>query len=203
MIRGEAVEVRRFDESSGWSSEAVGNVLPGAPSTEGGTSGAAVTSVEFHFPKPYGAPLKGKWVRWRGRDYQVLGDPQPYLDGATPGPWNRPAKAAARTYAEPIRVLARRSGQDDYGRPTASWEPAWEGLCRERDRLTEAGWQAGASSDDGALSVALMPDAALLSLRASSCRATVLGREMEVSSIGWAGGPGSEVAMELVERRET
>ncbi len=203
MIRGEPVEVRRFDEASGWSSEVVGGVLPGAPSTEGGVSGAAVTSVEFHFPKAYGASLRGAWVGWRGRDYQVLGDPQPYLEGATSGPWNRPARAAARSYAVPVSVLARRSGQDEYGRPTASWEPAWEGLCRERDRLTEAGWQAGAASDEGSLSVALMPDATLLALRASSCRALVMGREMEVSSIGWTGGPGSEVAMGLVERRAT
>ena len=45
--------------------------------------------MTFHFPKAYARSLKGCSVRYGGRTYAVVGDPQPYLDANCPGEWNR------------------------------------------------------------------------------------------------------------------
>ncbi|WP_296012704.1 hypothetical protein [uncultured Adlercreutzia sp.] len=193
MIRGEAVEVMRFDPSSGWSSEAVADVLPGAPTTEGGSSGAAVTSVEFHFPKGWDGPLRGAWLCWRGRTFQVLGDPQPYAEANTPGRWNRPAKAAARFYGERCLLQRPDSSTDEYGRTSPRWETVWEGSVREPEAAEAAQWKAQGESPEPSRTYAAMPDADLLSAAASSLRAVVAGRQLRVASVSQAGGASGEV----------
>jgi hypothetical protein len=76
--------------------EAVAGVLVSAPSTS--DLGAdrpegydAVLSV--HFPKAYTASLLGCSIElpdpWP--DVRVIGDPQPLMEGLTPGRWNREA----------------------------------------------------------------------------------------------------------------
>lgn len=51
------------------------------------------TVMTFHFPKTYIGSLKGCLIGWRGRWWEVIGDPQPYARGSTPGVWNRPVQA--------------------------------------------------------------------------------------------------------------
>jgi len=51
------------------------------------------TRAEFtlHFPKTYSGSLRGAHVVVRGGEpLAVEGDPQPYTNENTPGPWNRP-----------------------------------------------------------------------------------------------------------------
>lgn len=45
--------------------------------------------MTFHFPKTYTASLRDCQIRYGGREYPVIGDPQPYLDANCPGEWNR------------------------------------------------------------------------------------------------------------------
>jgi hypothetical protein len=67
----------------------------------GSTSGTAqemnmrgvVVDAEFHFPKTYTASLRGCSIAYGGHTYRVVGDPRPYMDANTPGPWNRPVQA--------------------------------------------------------------------------------------------------------------
>lgn len=71
--------------------EQVSGVLP----QPGGTSDVGAERPEgvrvdmtFHFPKGYGKSLKGCEVVYGGRSYRVVGDPQPYVEENTPGPWD-------------------------------------------------------------------------------------------------------------------
>lgn len=201
MIRGEAVEVMRFDGAA-WESETVPGVLPGTPTTEGGTSGAASTSVEFHFPKGYGAPLARAWLKWRGRVFQMMGDPQPYLEANVPGPWAMPAKATARDYREPLALKSLGSAQDEFGRVTAVPSLLWEGRCREASAEEAEAWRAGSPASAPRLALAAMPDAALLSARPGETAAEYAGALWDVASVSWTGGTGSEIAIELAGRRE-
>lgn len=70
--------------------ETVPNVLPQPGGTsdvgEGRPEGVRV-DMTFHFPKGYGKSLKGCLVLYGGRSYRVVGDPQPYVEEDTPGPW--------------------------------------------------------------------------------------------------------------------
>lgn len=106
MIRGEDVVVVRrtidgrdamgepiFTEST----ETVANVLS-APSTtdemdETNRAFGIVCERTFHFPKSYTASLEGCSVRWGGREWRIVGDPQRYIPENTPTPWNCAAKA--------------------------------------------------------------------------------------------------------------
>ncbi len=70
----------------------VDNVLPqpGSTSDLDATRPEGVTvAMTFHFPKTFIESLKGCAISYLNRTYRVIGDPQPYLKGATPGPWNR------------------------------------------------------------------------------------------------------------------
>lgn len=70
----------------------VSNVIPQPGATENldETRPEGVTAdMTFHFPKTYTESLKGARIRYREREYSVIGDPQPYLDANTPGDWNR------------------------------------------------------------------------------------------------------------------
>lgn len=48
--------------------------------------------AEFHFPKSYTASLRGCSIAYADHTYKVIGNPQPYMDANTPGPWNRPVQ---------------------------------------------------------------------------------------------------------------
>lgn len=196
MIGSEAVEVMRFDGAS-WESETVMGVLPGTPTTEGGMSGAASTSVEFHFPRGYGESLAGAWLKWRGRMFQVMGDPQPYLEANVPGRWTMPAKATAREYPEELALLAPSAARDEFGDVSAEWREAWKGRCRivgaEEARQT----MPAAEFDESEAQVAVMPDAVLLGLGAASVSARLRGAAFEVASVAQSAGIGSEVVVAL------
>ncbi len=46
-----------------------------------------------HFPKTFTGSLRGASVKVRAdKARKVIGDPQPYTDANTPGPWNRPVE---------------------------------------------------------------------------------------------------------------
>lgn len=106
LIRGREVEVLRpvrATDAHGnaapgpWEVEAtVPNVLPqpGAAS-DGATADLAESrpdgsrvDMTFHFPKGYGRSLKGRRIRFAGREFRVVGDPQPYAEENTPCEWN-------------------------------------------------------------------------------------------------------------------
>lgn len=201
MIRGEAVDVMRFDGAV-WESETVAGVLPGVPTTEGGTSGAASTSVEFHFPRGYGESLAGAWIEWRRRLFQVVGDPQPYLEANVPGRWTMPAKATARDYREPLTLKSLGTVQDEYGRVSAVPSPLWEGRCREASAEEAEAWRAGSPAPEPRLTLAAMPHADLLAARPGEAVAEYAGALWDVASVSRTGGAGSEVAIELAGRRE-
>lgn len=108
LISGACVTVsRRADPSTdphgnavygSWTEEQVENVLPQPGSTsdlDGSRPDGAKVVVTFHFPKAYTASLKGCKVSYGGREYSVVGDPQPYAEADTPGPWNRPVECEA------------------------------------------------------------------------------------------------------------
>lgn len=107
LIRGVSVEVTRRvptgtdrfgAETFETETEAVGNVLPDPDTT--GDVGAerpdgVTVDMRFHFPKGYGRSLRGCVVSYDGRAYRVIGDPQPYVEADTPGPWNLTVDAEA------------------------------------------------------------------------------------------------------------
>ena len=109
MIRGEDVVVLRRRKVGTdplnapafgpWEPEAepvCALVAPGATADlEASRPAGAVVALTLHFPKSYTAPLKGCMVRARGRDWRVVGDPQPYASVNVPGPWNRPVEVEA------------------------------------------------------------------------------------------------------------
>lgn len=90
-----AVDAHGNEVPSEWVSEPVANVLPqpGATSDLDSSRPNGVTvSMTFHFPKTYTASLRGCLIRYGGREYPVIGDPQTYLDANCPGEWNRPVE---------------------------------------------------------------------------------------------------------------
>lgn len=107
LIRGTSVEVTRRvpsgtdrfgAETYETQTETVDNVLPQPGSTSSSTgstddlgeerpNGVSV-DMAFHFPKGYGRSLRGCVISYDGRDYRVIGDPQPLVEANTPGPWN-------------------------------------------------------------------------------------------------------------------
>lgn len=50
--------------------------------------GDSVT-LTLHFPKTYTGSLRSARLAVRGVMYEVVGDPQPYIDQNVPGAWNR------------------------------------------------------------------------------------------------------------------
>lgn len=107
MIQGMTVEVLARDDTgvddfgmpvSGWRVTAtVDDVLAAPTSTQDLPSDVWMngdkTTITFHFPKTFTGSLRGCRIRAvTSRDslWEVIGDPQPYMAGLTPGPWNRP-----------------------------------------------------------------------------------------------------------------
>ena len=104
MIQGERVtlfaQVKGAEDSYGvpsveWRAQSVvENVLvapSGTADLEPGmhADGDSVT-LTLHFPKTYTGSLRSCRVAVRGVMYDVVGDPQPYIDQNVPGAWNRP-----------------------------------------------------------------------------------------------------------------
>lgn len=48
--------------------------------------------LTLHFPKTYTDGLRGCQIEVYGQVYDVVGDPQPYMQSNTPGQWNRPVE---------------------------------------------------------------------------------------------------------------
>lgn len=81
-----------------WEPEDVSGVIatPGATADLEASRPEGVTvAMTFHFPKGYGKPLKGCRILWGGREYRVVGDPQPYMAENVPGPVNMPVECEA------------------------------------------------------------------------------------------------------------
>lgn len=73
----------------------VENVLidpkPGTDVTDSVRPDGTRAEYILHFPKTFVGSLRGASVRVRDSGpMQVEGDPQPYTNANTPGPWNRP-----------------------------------------------------------------------------------------------------------------
>ena len=50
----------------------------------------------LHFPKSFTGSLRGARIKVRGEVFHVVGDPKPYQNNLTPGPWNRPVEVEDR-----------------------------------------------------------------------------------------------------------
>lgn len=91
----------------------LGNEVPGAPTPvevpgvlvanpstdemEAARAAGISLAYTLHFPKAFTGSLRGCTVLlpepWENEvGYRVVGDPRPYMDGNTPGPWNRPVQ---------------------------------------------------------------------------------------------------------------
>lgn len=104
LIQGETVTIKRtaatYDElgeptSVETSTETVEGVLasPGATADLDSSRPNGVTvAFTLHFPKSYGGELKDATVNVRGIDYKVVGDPQRFAEGNTPGEWDMTAE---------------------------------------------------------------------------------------------------------------
>ena len=44
----------------------------------------------LHFPRGFGQTLRGAKVTVRGKEYHVMGDPEPYTESNVRGPWTMP-----------------------------------------------------------------------------------------------------------------
>lgn len=106
MIRGEKVtvvarEVVGRDELNEPVYELVESVVenvvvapgPREDLAEGSRPDGVRVSWTVHFPKTFTGSLRGASVKVRADvARKVIGDPQPYTDANTPGPWNRPVE---------------------------------------------------------------------------------------------------------------
>lgn len=72
--------------------EQVGDVLfaPGGTSalSESFRAAGYVVDAEFHFPKTFRGDLSGCAIELDGESYEVVGKPERYMSGNTPGRWN-------------------------------------------------------------------------------------------------------------------
>ena len=109
LLQGEQVVVERVvspgvdafgDPLPGqWVPEAVDDVLV-APGGRNDLDASRPEGVEvkwtLHFPKGYPATLRGARVVVRGQEPAfVVGDPQHYTEGNTPGAWSMPVELTA------------------------------------------------------------------------------------------------------------
>ena len=103
MIRGETVYVsllalgdpdRLHNPTKTYSEPAAVDNVVVAPSTGeelGDVRPDGMRSVyTLHFPRGYAQRLRGAKVTVRGREYHVLGAPEPYTEGNVRGPWTMP-----------------------------------------------------------------------------------------------------------------
>lgn len=76
-------------------SETVSGVLPqpgGTADLDASRPDGVMVSMTFHWPRGDHRPLKGCTISYDGRDYRVIGDPQPYISENCPGPFDRPVE---------------------------------------------------------------------------------------------------------------
>lgn len=106
MIFGDRISLRvrqsgsldefRNERAEYGSAQTVSNVLV-APSSSQDLGAERpdgdATIMTFHFPKTFIGKLKGCLIGWKGKQWEVIGDPQPYSRDSTPGMWNRPVQA--------------------------------------------------------------------------------------------------------------
>lgn len=100
LIAGETVTVRNIEQAFDELGEPTGAtvaetvvdnvvVCPGATADLDSTRpNGVMVAYTLCFPKDCDVRLKGATVNVRGVDYLVIGDPQRYTEGNTPGPWN-------------------------------------------------------------------------------------------------------------------
>lgn len=106
LIRGETVTVGLYEPGEPdqfgeyrptWADESVDNVLFQVGTTDDlaatRPNGTRIDAT-FHFTKRYVADLEGRGkslyrahIKYRGKTYEVEGDPQPTMAANTPGPW--------------------------------------------------------------------------------------------------------------------
>ena len=100
LIQGESVTVmtpeytydEHMNEIETWSEQVVDNVVV-APTTTSSTVSDTVRPhgtkaiLNLGFPKTFDASLRGCHVVVRGREYAVVGDPQPNTAANCPTPW--------------------------------------------------------------------------------------------------------------------
>lgn len=103
LIKGETVtviapneEYDRFGEpvdSDPVETDVLCVVCPGATTDFDATRPDGIdVAYTVHFPKTWTDSLRGCKVRVRGREYEVVGDPQAYTTANTPGLYNRPCE---------------------------------------------------------------------------------------------------------------
>lgn len=111
LIQGESVTVltptytydEHMNEVEEWSEQTVENVVV-APTSASASSGDVSDTARPHgtkailnlgFPKTFDASLRGCHVIVRGREYAVVGDPQPNTLANCPTPWWYSARVEA------------------------------------------------------------------------------------------------------------
>lgn len=90
--RGPAWDSPRAERES----RAVSGVLPqpgGSSDLEAARPDGVRVAMTFHWPKADRASLKGCRIEYGGREYRVIGDPQPYA--FAPGPFDRAVETEA------------------------------------------------------------------------------------------------------------
>lgn len=95
MIRGETVSVSLLTNGAHAKATDVSNVVidPYTYDEMDETRPDGITSsFTLHFPRGYSDDLRGALVTVRGKEYRVVGDPQPYTEANVPGPWTMPVK---------------------------------------------------------------------------------------------------------------
>lgn len=100
VMRRERVGTDRFGapEWGAWVREEVPGVLAqvgGTADLEASRPAGVRADMTFHFPASYEPSLKGCRIEYRGRVYEVEGDPRPYAAANCPPPWNRAAEAVS------------------------------------------------------------------------------------------------------------
>lgn len=96
MIRGETVSVSLLTNSGYGAPADVDNVVvvPATADELDATHPDGITaSYTLHFPRGYGQDLRGALVTVRGKEFRVVGDPQPYTESNVRGPWTMPVTA--------------------------------------------------------------------------------------------------------------
>lgn len=64
-------------------------VIPGSTADlEADRPDGVIVAYTLCLPKTYQAPVRGCVAEVRGEPCRVVGDPRPYLESNTPGPWN-------------------------------------------------------------------------------------------------------------------
>lgn len=95
----ETCELDDLGEPTGTGSERVeceAVVAPGSTSElDASRPSGCKVSYTLHLPKTWERSLRGATVEVRGKEYRVVGDPQPYTAANVPGAYNMPVEVEA------------------------------------------------------------------------------------------------------------